>query len=118
MFSTENITRRFPCLGQNPSKNQLRWARKKMNAWLRNAVYSPRCDQHFGLNIPAYTHFTSPLRRYADLVNHRIVASFLEEKPPPYTYEELLKISEHISSEELLFKKFSSGEGQAQTFVN
>jgi exoribonuclease R len=34
---------------------------------------SPEQYQHFGLNFPVYTHFTSPIRRYADLLVHRLV---------------------------------------------
>jgi ribonuclease R len=42
---------------------------------LRQAVYQPENNGHFGLHYPAYAHFTSPIRRYADLLVHRGIRS-------------------------------------------
>jgi ribonuclease R len=39
------------------------------------AVYSPENRGHFGLNLRRYAHFTSPIRRYADLIVHRALVS-------------------------------------------
>jgi ribonuclease R len=47
---------------------------------LSQAVYSPDNNGHFGLNYEAYTHFTSPIRRYADLLNHRAVRSVVRSR--------------------------------------
>lgn len=40
---------------------------------MRRAVYSDSCEGHFGLASQAYAHFTSPIRRYPDLMVHRMV---------------------------------------------
>ena len=47
---------------------------------LSQAVYSPDNNGHFGLNYEGYTHFTSPIRRYADLLNHRVVRSVIRSR--------------------------------------
>ncbi|MBE7729870.1 ribonuclease R family protein [Komagataeibacter sp. FXV3] len=54
------------------------------------AEYSPEPVGHFGLSLAAYAHFTSPIRRYADLLTHRalLVAIGLEPGPAP-SHDEL-----------------------------
>ncbi len=49
---------------------------------LSQAVYSPENKGHFGLSYDAYTHFTSPIRRYPDLLVHRAIRSVLSGKFP------------------------------------
>ncbi|TXS96739.1 ribonuclease R [Parahaliea maris] len=47
---------------------------------LSQAVYQPENEGHFGLHYPAYTHFTSPIRRYADLLVHRGIRHIVRSK--------------------------------------
>jgi ribonuclease R len=47
---------------------------------LSQAVYRADNQGHFGLNYPAYVHFTSPIRRYPDLLVHRAIRSVIRSR--------------------------------------
>ena len=67
------------------------------------AAYQPENRGHFGLALQAYTHFTSPIRRYPDLLVHRAIRYALTGgKPADYTYSptEMAAMAVHCSQRE------------------
>ena len=87
--------------------------RKKLNDWLKEinqkeksfsliyqilrsmklAVYSGKKSNHFALGLDEYCHFTSPIRRYSDLVTHRVIKSIIEKKESSYSQDEIDEIA-------------------------
>ena len=67
---------------------------------MKRAVYSSKEGGHFGLAKKFYAHFTSPIRRYPDLVVHRILAAILEGRGNPYPEAELERLALHCSETE------------------
>jgi len=70
---------------------------------MQQAMYSAENVGHFGLAYPAYTHFTSPIRRYPDLIVHRIIKHLLADGTAAdldYSKSDLQQIGEHCSGTE------------------
>ena len=74
-------------IGQRPDRQLLQTV---MLRSLRQAIYSPENVGHFGLAYESYTHFTSPIRRYPDLLVHRAIKSALATRRyEPGNWEEI-----------------------------
>jgi ribonuclease R len=87
-----------------PDTFNMNTLRQRVAVSLNRAYYGPELMGHYGLNVPAYVHFTSPIRRYADLVNHRILLAHLKGETIPYTPDQLRTIGEHLNTKEKSIK--------------
>ena len=90
---------------------------------MRPASYQVSLPSHFGLAYEHYTHFSSPLRRYADLTVHRILHRVLDGEAP-YSVEQVQHIAEQCTLADARAKKATREEAKrlraeyARTFVN
>ncbi|HIW62122.1 MAG TPA: RNB domain-containing ribonuclease [Candidatus Stackebrandtia excrementipullorum] len=73
--------------------------RERLGVVQRAAEYGPTVLGHQGLNLSTYTHATSPLRRYADLVNQRMLLACVDGEAPPYTADELAVVADEINEQ-------------------
>ncbi|WP_101843111.1 ribonuclease R [Halobacillus sp. Marseille-P3879] len=78
---------------------------KLMLRSMQQAKYDPQSLGHFGLSTEFYTHFTSPIRRYPDLIVHRLIRTYLVNKEMDYQTrkhwkDQLPEIAKHSSEME------------------
>ena len=72
---------------------------------LKQARYTVEDIGHFGLSSSHYTHFTSPIRRYADLMVHRVLFSSIDNSIKQLKLADLDEIAQHISKTERVAMK-------------
>ncbi|MGM8212022.1 ribonuclease R [Virgibacillus sp. W0430] len=78
---------------------------KLMLRSMKQAKYDPQSIGHFGLSTPFYTHFTSPIRRYPDLIVHRLIRTYLldnklDQRTINKWKDKLPEIARHTSEKE------------------
>jgi ribonuclease R/exosome complex exonuclease DIS3/RRP44 len=67
---------------------------------MQKANYSTKNIGHYGLGFKDYSHFTSPIRRYPDVIVHRLLGLYLENKPTLPKLEKLETKCQHLSARE------------------
>jgi len=97
------------------SENRMEALIKRIPLWFNPAKYETKLKGHFGLNLPAYSHFTSPLRRAADLVNQNILLAALEGKRSGFSKVKLESICRAINSRMDKIKEKRGKSFKAQT---
>lgn len=82
LFDYHNLTPKkvYETLEANKNHENINILRKLMLRLMQKAKYSTQNIGHFGLALEDYTHFTSPIRRYSDLLIHRILWMFVFAK--------------------------------------
>ncbi len=98
--SPKDFQRTLASIGDRPEKHLIETV---MLRSLKQAQYIESNDGHFGLAYSAYTHFTSPIRRYPDLLIHRAVGFLIDNQPVEkftYTEDDMNRLGKHCSATE------------------
>ncbi len=95
-----DYTKLLNSLGDRPDRHLIQTVLLRS---MSQAVYSPDSDGHFGLAQSHYAHFTSPIRRYPDLLVHRAIRHLVrggKVKDYHYSHKDMVALGEHCSMTE------------------
>lgn len=97
--SPKDFQKVLASLGERPEKHLIETV---MLRSLKQAHYIEANSGHFGLAYPAYTHFTSPIRRYPDLLIHRAIGYLIDEQDDKFLYnhDDMNRLGKHCSTTE------------------
>ncbi|MDP3559711.1 MAG: ribonuclease R [Legionellaceae bacterium] len=98
--STKDFQNSLLSIGTRPDKHRIETIILRS---LKQAEYIVENNGHFGLAYKSYTHFTSPIRRYPDLLTHRALGYLLDHKEPSeffYTPTKIVHFGAHCSMTE------------------
>jgi len=98
--SPKDFQKTMSTIGDRPEKHLIETV---MLRSLKQAQYVEANEGHFGLAYSAYTHFTSPIRRYPDLLIHRAIGHLLDNHPVyefSYTHDDMNRLGKHSSMTE------------------
>ena len=94
----KEVTKMLTAVNKHPISQVLRI---KFLRSLKQACYRSTPDGHYGLAKQDYLHFTSPIRRYADLVVHRVIEDMIRQNNPTKTdFGKLENTAKHLSKTE------------------
>ncbi|QGJ68480.1 Ribonuclease R [Planctomycetales bacterium 10988] len=102
-LSPQNLTNRFELqsliesIEGEPEEQAVNYAVLRS---LPQAIYSPAEEGHFALASECYCHFTSPIRRYPDLIIHRMLTDLIAGKRPKSDFQQLTLLGQHCSDTE------------------
>lgn len=102
-YKVQRETDRFTLqriLNQSANKPEVHAVHYALLRSLKQATYSPAKEDHYALASENYCHFTSPIRRYPDLVVHRILDRLVRRGKAGSDFEELTALGDHCSKME------------------